>query len=209
MPTDSVPLVILFCHKIDECQALVSHLSDYLQSQGYYIKSDDQYHRDCRFYDGPYSLWEVSDIKDNPICRIMEFPERYFFDFHLYDYKIFYRFARTPIRIFMNHIFRIPCTRLWLLMPDLTELRKEDHYAYDFYIHWLIDRIYPEQMMCACHEAEVPFAKEINDRYTFDIPTVNLDTMDMHTLWESILRIIHPKISFWQKLKNAIYKLKQ
>ncbi len=212
IPMDSVPLVILFCHQSDERIALVSRLSDYLRSQGYTINPENHYHKAAIVcYDEQYSLWEVSEKKGKMICRIMEFPEHYFFDDHLYDYKSFFSDAHIPIRVFMNHIFRIPCTRLWLLMPDLTEYRNEDHkFAYDFYIHWLIDRIYPEQMMCACHEAEVPFAKEI-DRYTFDIPTINLDTMDMPTLWKTIMDVIHPqtkKISFWQKLKNAIAQLK-
>ena len=208
LPMDSVPLVILFCHKSDDRESLVSRLSGYLRSQGYHVYPDSYYHVDCGYYDGSYSLWEVRNKKHEPICRIMEFPERYFFDKHLYDYKKFYCYAHIPIRVFMNHIFRIPCTRLWLLMPDLTELRKEDHYAYDFYIHWLIDRIYPEQMMCLCKESERSFAQAIDDRYTFDIPVFATDTMDIRVLWESIMRTIHPQVSFMQRLKNAKNKLK-
>ncbi len=208
LPMDSVPLVILFCHKSDERKALVSRMSDFLLSQGYTIHSDAQYHPECWLYDWQYSLLEVQDKKSRLICRIMEFPEKYFFDFQLYDYKMFYRFANMPIRIFMNHIFRIPCTRLWLLMPDLTELRKDDHYAYEFYIHWLIDRIYPEQMMCVCQEAEASYAQEIDHRYTFDIPYFTTDTMDVRSLWEPILHTIHPQVSFIQKLKITINKLK-
>lgn len=193
LPMDSVPLVILFCHRSDERTALVSRLSDYLQSQGYTIHSDSQYHPECRIYHEQYSLLEVHDNMAKPVCRIMEFPERYLFDSRLFYYKMmFYQFLDVPIRKLLNHIFQLPCTRLWIFMPNLHELRKGDRRTYKYYIHWLIDYIYPDQMMGACPEEEVSFAREIDNRYTFDFPIFNTDTMDICALWESILHAIHP-----------------
>ncbi len=189
VPKDEVPLVILFCDKNDERTTLVSRLSGYLPSQGYTIRPDTKYHPDNRHVWQQYALLEVQDLESRPVCRIMEFPGMYLFDSRLYSYKTFYSLMDTPVRIFLNHIYQLSCKRIWLLMPDMHELRANDHYAYEFYIHWLIDYIYPDPIMCACREADIPVAQEI-DRYTFHIPIHAIDAADIRPVWESILHAL-------------------